>query len=116
MKTSVRDVGLPKRGQNFLITGPNDGLIKTEHTNLSQMLNRYDDVEKNATPQHVKILAWAKEEARKRGIEDEAAVRVPKAPTVPSSSHPVFSNSRKADDIMNLVASLSMKATMTIRR
>lgn len=55
-------------------------------------------------------------EARKRGIEDEAAVKVPKAPTAPSSNDPVFTNHKKADDIMSLVALLSMKATMTIKR
>lgn len=65
-------------------------------------------------------------EARIRGLEDELAVRDNnKPPTKPASAkhspkpapnHPVFNNHRKADDIMNLVASLSMKATMTIRR
>ncbi|CAJ1950011.1 unnamed protein product [Cylindrotheca closterium] len=55
-------------------------------------------------------------EARKRGIEDELAVRVPKAPALPSSNDPVFTNTKKADDIMSLVASLSMKAAMTVQR
>jgi len=55
-----------------------------------------------------------KKEARQRGRKDEAAVKIPKAPTRPSINHPVFSSDKKADDIMSLVASLSMMATMTI--
>lgn len=53
-------------------------------------------------------------EARQRGIDDEAQVRVPKAPR-PAPSHPVFNNNKKTDDIMSLVQKLSMQATMTIK-
>jgi hypothetical protein len=54
-------------------------------------------------------------EARQRGMEDEAAVCVPKGPRLPAPSHPVFNNSKKTDDIMSLVQKLSMQATVTIK-
>eukprot|EP00980_Cylindrotheca_fusiformis_P000770 scaffold184_cov125-Cylindrotheca_fusiformis.AAC.5 len=54
-------------------------------------------------------------EARERGLEDEAAVRIPKVARPEPPSHPLFNNNKKTEDIMSLVSRLSMQATMTIK-
>lgn len=70
---------------------------------------------KEAREQGLKDEA-AVNKARKRDLKSEASVKmIPKAPTRPSISHPVFNSNKKADDIMSLVASLSIKATTTIK-
>lgn len=53
-------------------------------------------------------------EARQRGIDDEAIVRVRKVRR-PALCHALFNNDERTDDIMSLVQKLSMQATMSIK-